>query len=220
MCYGNNSPMLEKKLLVLFAAGLLAACGGSKGYVRVPERFEYENGVEHTERKSIRTLRIILEEYGSIINEAAEEEKIEPTLVTAVMYIESRGNPRALSCTGAAGLMQFVVDTAQAMGLSVPEYELRKRKFRCNGHVYSATRVGCNRLDDSLCDYGDDERFQPEEAVPAAAAYLRKLLDRYDEDAVRALRAYGGDGNGEKGYAEKVLETKRWIEGVIGGPVG
>ncbi|MDD2629832.1 MAG: lytic transglycosylase domain-containing protein [Limnochordia bacterium] len=51
--------------------------------------------------------------YGDKIAFYAEKHGLDPFLVYAVMYIESRINPEAISPRGARGLMQIMPDTAQ-----------------------------------------------------------------------------------------------------------
>lgn len=51
-------------------------------------------------------------EYRDTIVEAAEAYSVEPTLVAAVIYTESRYDPEAVSPQNAQGLMQITPDTA------------------------------------------------------------------------------------------------------------
>jgi len=55
--------------------------------------------------------------YESIIQEAAVKYSIDPNLIKAVIYQESRGNATATSGAGAKGLMQLVDGTAKDMGV-------------------------------------------------------------------------------------------------------
>ncbi len=54
----------------------------------------------------------------SVIDAAAKEQDLDPDLIRAVIYVESRFHPRAVSRQGAAGLMQLTVGTAGDMGVS------------------------------------------------------------------------------------------------------
>lgn len=49
----------------------------------------------------------VQEKYGDVIRKAARKNDIDPKLVTAVIMVESTGNPNEQSSTGAAGLMQL-----------------------------------------------------------------------------------------------------------------
>jgi Rod binding domain-containing protein len=55
-----------------------------------------------------------------IINSAAEENKIDPKLVKAVIVQESGGDPYAISAKGAKGLMQLMDGTAKMLGVTDP----------------------------------------------------------------------------------------------------
>lgn len=48
---------------------------------------------------------------------AARSSGLEPALVRAVCWVESRGNPKALSPVGAQGLMQLMPATARGLGV-------------------------------------------------------------------------------------------------------
>ncbi|TIH20161.1 lytic transglycosylase [Marinifilum sp. JC120] len=66
-------------------------------------------------RKDIREK---LPRYHNYILKAAKKYEIDPLLLTAVMYQESRFDPLARSKTGVRGLMQLTNDTAQLLGLT------------------------------------------------------------------------------------------------------
>jgi Transglycosylase SLT domain len=50
---------------------------------------------------------------GRLLSQAARRNQLDPALVRAVVRAESGGNPRAVSCKGAQGLMQLIPATAQ-----------------------------------------------------------------------------------------------------------
>jgi len=54
----------------------------------------------------------ILAKYGRYIDEAAEETKIDSTVIASIIRAESGGDPKAVSKAGAKGLMQLIDDTA------------------------------------------------------------------------------------------------------------
>lgn len=62
-------------------------------------------------------LRALPKEAWDACNAAAKAEGLEPALVRAVCWVESRGNPRAQSPAGALGLMQLMPTTAQMLGV-------------------------------------------------------------------------------------------------------
>lgn len=56
--------------------------------------------------------------YAPLINAAASQYGISPALVDAVMWQESRYNPKAVSSAGAIGLMQLMPGTARYLGVN------------------------------------------------------------------------------------------------------
>ena len=76
------------------------------------------------------TRPIVQPNYDDIINRVAAEEGADPEDIRALIHVESRGNPRAMSGKGARGLMQVMPDTARGMGfdpeqLYDPEVNIR-----------------------------------------------------------------------------------------------
>jgi soluble lytic murein transglycosylase len=125
--------------------------------------------------------------YEHIVNGHAENYRLDPALVAAVIYQESKFDADARSSQGAVGLMQLLPETAQGI----------------------ATRTGGSEF-----EVGD--LYDPEINVRYGCWYLRHLLDRYGTEA-RALAAYnGGQGNLDRGiihpetqhYVDRVLELR------------
>jgi len=59
--------------------------------------------------------------YGDVVLDAARKFQVNPTVVAAVMRVESAFNHRAVSRTGARGLMQLMPGTAARFGVGVDE---------------------------------------------------------------------------------------------------
>jgi len=55
-----------------------------------------------------------------IISESARKYHLDPALIKAIIAVESRGNPKAVSPAGAQGLMQLMPDTAAELGVTDP----------------------------------------------------------------------------------------------------
>ena len=60
------------------------------------------------------------ENLQGVINFAAKENNVDPTLINAVIEKESGFNPGAVSSSGAMGLMKVMRGTAHAMGVKDP----------------------------------------------------------------------------------------------------
>jgi len=98
--------------------------------------------------------------YQQIVLGHAENYDLDPALLAAVIYQESRFRPRAHSDSGAIGLMQLMPKTAQGI----------------------ADHTGGTRFQPS-------DLYDPEINVRYGAWYLRHLLDKYGNERL-ALAAY------------------------------
>lgn len=63
------------------------------------------------------TTPLFLQKYQLEIAAAAKEHQLDPALLRAMIHAESAFNPKALSKSGAAGLMQLMPDTATEVGV-------------------------------------------------------------------------------------------------------
>jgi soluble lytic murein transglycosylase-like protein len=69
---------------------------------------------------------------GAIINDAAAKYRVDPNLIAAMAFRESRFDAHAVSGRGAQGIMQLMPRTAQAMGV--------RNSFDPRDNVFGATR--------------------------------------------------------------------------------
>ena len=135
------------------------------------------SGVRATREVSVARARL----YDDIIAEHARLNNVRPSLVRAVIQVESAFNPMAVSEKGAMGLMQLMPATAR--------------------------------------EFGVRNAFNPAENVGAGVAYLRRLLDRYDDDEQLALAAYNAGPGAVDKYGQSVppyRETKNYVVKVKG----
>jgi len=125
--------------------------------------------------------------FEHIVRGHAENYRLDPALLAAVIYQESKFKPEARSKSGAIGLMQLLPETAKGIAARTGGSEFRVED-----------------LDD------------PEINVRYGSWYLRHLLDKYGSEE-RALAAYnGGQGNEDRGvrypetlrYVENVLHLR------------
>lgn len=118
--------------------------------------------------------------------DAARAADVEPPLVLALAWHESRWRPDAVSVAGAMGVMQVMPGTAERVASEV------------------------ERIEPPV------DLLDPEENAAVGAAYIGRMLDRYDGDARRALQAYNqgpvtleasGPVPSAAAFADRVLET-------------
>ncbi|HUY58344.1 MAG TPA: lytic transglycosylase domain-containing protein [Solirubrobacteraceae bacterium] len=116
-------------------------------------------------RRAIQHFELPLQ-YASIIRQQAAQKHLDPALIAAVIYAETRFQPRT-SSTGAEGLMQIEPATAR----------------------FLAHRSGATAF--TLADLGT-----PQVNIAYGSYYLRYLMNEYGGSKVLALAAYnGGDTN-------------------------
>jgi soluble lytic murein transglycosylase len=147
-------------------------------------------------QRAIQELTLPLQ-HDDIIREQAAEKDLDPAMIAAVIYAESRFRDQE-SHAGALGLMQITPQTARVIE-------------RLSG--------GSTFVTSDLSD--------PEINISYGSYYLRYLLDRYDQNEVAALAAYnagtgnvdewGGAGLGlediqfpeTRGYVAEVLDKRQ-----------
>jgi soluble lytic murein transglycosylase len=136
--------------------------------------------------------------HEDIIRQQAARKHLDPALIAAVIYAESKFNARD-SSTGAKGLMQIQPDTAR----------------------FIARRSGGTGF--SVADLSD-----PQTNISYGSYYLRYLLDGYRGNATLALAAYNGgetnvdawirkSGRGLAGFRESDIpfaETRAYVDRV------
>ena len=111
--------------------------------------------------------------HEATIRQQARAKQLDPTLIAAVIYAESKFSD-STSSAGALGLMQLLPSTAD----------------------FIAQRSGGTR-------FTTQDLSTPEINIAYGSWYLRYLLDRYDGDEVLALAAYnGGETNVNKWLAD------------------
>lgn len=129
--------------------------------------------------------------YEAIVRGHSRTYRLDPALVAAVVYQESRFRAGARSSSGAVGLMQLLPGTAEGIAL------------RTGGTAF--------RVDDLL---------DPEINVRYGCWYLRHLLDKYGDEGT-ALAAYNaGQDNGDRwrarGLGVQFAETRAYVRRVEG----
>jgi soluble lytic murein transglycosylase len=127
--------------------------------------------------------------YEQLVVGHAENYGLEPHLVAAVIYQESKFDADAVSASGAVGLMQLLPSTGQGI----------------------ADRTGGD-------EWTPDDLHNPELNIRYGSWYLRHLLDKYEDEEL-ALAAYNaGQANvdrwREQGVGIQFEETRHYVHRV------
>ena len=129
-------------------------------------------------------------EFEHILRGHASNHDLDPALLAAVVYVESRFDPQAESAAGAVGLMQLLPETAKGIAL----------------------RTGGERF--VVADLRD-----PEINVRYGAWYLDHLQDRYDDSRLMLAAYHAGQGNVERWRADgagiEFSETRSYVADVL-----
>jgi soluble lytic murein transglycosylase len=144
--------------------------------------------VVETEPRWYERLRYPLR-YEEIIRAHARNYDLEPQLLAAVIYQESKFDADARSVSGAVGLMQLLPETGQGI----------------------ADRTGGSQ-------WTPEDLLDPELNVRYGSWYLRHLLDKYDDELL-ALAAYNAgqtnvDRWREQGVGIRFVETRHYVQRV------
>jgi soluble lytic murein transglycosylase len=144
--------------------------------------------VYETEPRWYERLRYPLR-YEQIIRGHADNYGLDPQLVAAVIYQESKFDADAVSQSGAVGLMQLLPSTGQGI----------------------ADRTGGE-------SWTPEDLHNPELNIRYGAWYLRHLLDKYEDEEL-ALAAYNAgqtnvDRWRDEGVGIQFPETRAYVERV------
>ena len=125
-------------------------------------------------------------EYEHIVSVHARNYDLDPALLAAVIYAESRFDPNAESEAGAIGLMQLLPETAKGIAL------------RTGGSKFEV-----------------EDLWEPELNVRYGSWYLRHLLDKYGNESL-ALAAYNAGQHNvdewrKRGVGIQFEETRHFV---------
>ncbi|MGI8886505.1 MAG: lytic transglycosylase domain-containing protein [Gaiellaceae bacterium] len=129
-------------------------------------------------------------EFEHILRGHASNHALDPALLAAVVYVESRFDSQAESAAGAVGLMQLLPDTAKGIAL----------------------RTGGERF--VVADLRD-----PEINVRYGSWYLDHLRGRYDDTRLMLAAYHAGQGNVDRWRADGAgiafPETRGYVADVL-----
>jgi soluble lytic murein transglycosylase-like protein len=146
-----------------------------------------------------------VERHADLIRAAAEESGVDPCLLAAIMYAESRGRPDAVSKAGALGLFQLMEtsagDAARRLGVERPTREELLSDSALNA------RLAASHLAWLIENEGPDvERVLV--AYNAGRTKLHRWIRAFGSYAAwRAAQAADGDSE-VLAYARSVLELR------------
>lgn len=127
--------------------------------------------------------------YEQIVRAHAKNYDLDPALLAAVIYTESRFNARAESPAGAIGLMQLLPETARGI----------------------AVRTGGD-------GFVVKDLYVPEINVRYGAWYLRNMLNRYSDERTALAAYHAGPGNVDRwrqqGVELQFPETRDYVANV------
>jgi hypothetical protein len=150
----------------------------------------------------------------AIFQKASERGGIPASLVEAIAYLESWGDPKAVSPTGPLGIMQITRATARAMGLTVSSarrYRVVTRRVPVRSKGKTTYRTVKRRVPYSVIVR--DDRLNPALAVPAAAAYLARLEQRFGGRDWAVFAYHCGEG-----CASQMIALTRQAQGATDPP--
>jgi hypothetical protein len=125
----------------------------------------------------------LLPQLSGVISPAAERYGLDPRLVAALIMVESSGDSRAVSRTGARGLMQLMPDTAKRMGVGDVfdpaqnvEAGVRYLKDMLDRHEQDLTLAlaAYNAGPTAVARYGGIPPY------PETQKYVRRVLELYE----------------------------------------
>jgi soluble lytic murein transglycosylase len=138
-----------------------------------------------TVKKAVQEFTLPLQ-HQDIIRQQAADKHLDPALIAAVIYAETKFDPRT-SAAGAEGLMQILPQTAE----------------------FLARKSGATTF--TTADLGT-----PQVNIAYGSYYLRYLLDEYGGKLVPAIAAYnGGEANVSRWLAEARARGRRFTIGSI-----
>ncbi len=168
---GADERRIVKRLLIVFVG---VAVIGVAAFAIVRQEPDFVQRIRYPLR------------YEAIVRGHAKNYDLDPALLAAVIYTESRFDARARSNAGAMGLMQLLPDTARGI----------------------AVRTGGNA-------FVVDDLYVPELNVRYGAWYLRNLLDRYGDERTALAAYHAGQGNVDswrkQGVGIQFPETRSYV---------
>jgi len=117
-----------------------------------------------------------------LFRSASQSSGIPATLIEAIAYLESWGQPRAESPTGPKGIMQISAATARTMGLKIVQakrYKVTRERVLIPAKKGHKARYKTVTHRTPYMVTVRDDRLTPARAIPAAANYLAGMVQKF-----------------------------------------
>ncbi|MDQ6707058.1 MAG: lytic transglycosylase domain-containing protein, partial [Acidobacteriota bacterium] len=131
-----------------------------------------------------------------IFEKSARTSGFPASLIAAISYLESWGDPRAESPAGPKGIMQISSATARRMGLQIVDVT-RYRITTDRALIHPKRGKSFYRVIRHKTPYTvrvRDDRLSPERAIPAAAQYLSEMESKFGGRDLAVFSYHCGEG--------------------------
>jgi Transglycosylase SLT domain len=118
----------------------------------------------------------------SLFKSAADQSGLPASLIEAIAYLESWGDPKAESPSGPRGIMQISAATARSMGLKVivsTRYRVTRERVQLASTSSKKPRYKYITHRTPYIVSVRDDRMVPERAIPSAARYLAGMEQKF-----------------------------------------
>ena len=146
----------------------------------------------------------------SIFRTAAGRSHLPATLIEAIAYLESWGDPKAESITGPKGIMQISGATARSMGLKVVQatrYKVSREKVAYTRGKRTRFKTVTHKTPYTVTIR--DDRLVPDRAIPAAAVYLANMEQHFGSRDWAIFAYHCGQG-----CVSEMIELTRRARGI------
>lgn len=127
---------------------------------------------------------VFMNKYGSLITQASRQFNLEPSLVKAVIMVESGFDPKAVSKKGAQGLMQLMPKTATEMDVDDP-HNPEENIFGGTRYLSKLMERFDNDINLALAAYNAGpervERYKGVPPFPETERFIKKVMSFYKQ---------------------------------------
>ncbi len=171
-------------------------------------RFQPWSGLKNILSPQSRELRAE-SRVSTLISQLSSLHKVDPSLVKAIIRVESNFNPNAISPKGAQGLMQLMPQKAEALDINNP-FDPRQNIYGGVKHLRYLLDLFQGNVALALAAYNAGEnavlRYKTIPPFPETREYVKRVMSLYEPGGLHNSR----DGRLEgKGSLEEGPQTNR-----------